>query len=285
MAFSIFWDDANARSVVIIGATADSGGDFQGLLPNNLGYDEQTPPVVSNRDDEEFEGTELNPRWKPIGTLVEGNVARGISFTSPLGTTRYSLQNRRSFLQLQPVSDPSAASGQGVYMELSEENKNGGDAPANWLCSVGGFLEVDVSSLPLWNIDSSVIFGLFNRLTDGSPDFANFVGCSIGTQFSNVDTPIVVGAVQATPPNDLDSFGTTVRLPALPVNSRVKIHKVGTTYRVSLVVDGRHVELGAKSLPSLNPVLVAWYHFNADTPNAISMIDYVRHRFTDTDAE
>lgn len=285
MAFSIFWDDENVRFVVLIGATADSGGGSQGLLPNNLGYDEQSPPVAPNPDDDEFEGVELNPRWKPIGTLVEGGVARGISFTTPLGTARYSLQNRKSFLQLQPVSDPSAASGQGVYMELSEENKNGGSAPANWLCSAGGFLEVDVSTLPLSNIDSSVIFGLFNKLNDGSPDFANFVGCFIGTQFSNVDSPIMVGAVQATQPNDMEGFGTTVRLPALPVNSRVKIHKVGSTYRVSLVVDGRHVELGATSLPSLNPVLVVWYHINADTPNAISMIDYVRHLFTDIDAE
>lgn len=285
MAFSIFWDDENVRSVVLIGATADSGGGSQGFLPNNLGYDESAPPSTANVDDEEFDSPTLDDRWKFFGTMVEGNVARGASFTAPLGTARYSLSNRRGWLQIQPVADALATAGQGVYAELSAANKNAGNAPTNWLLKVGGFLEVDMSTLPVGNLDSSVLVGLWDKAMDGTADMTRFVGVFIGTNFLTPDTPLVIGAVKIVPPDDLADFGTPLRMAALPANSKIKIHKIGTTYRVYAVIDGRHVELGSASIPSLNPVIFGWQQVNADTPNAIGMLDHFRHEFTDTDAE
>ena len=282
--FTITWDDANSRPNVIEGLSGIAGGDNPGFLSNATGYDEGAPPMESSSDDEEFSSSVLDDRWKFFGTVTEGNVARGISFTTPSNSARYSLTNRPGWFQLQPVSE-AMSTGQGIYAELSESSKLAGNAPTNWLLNVGTFLEVDMSSLPISNQDSTVLVGLWDKALDGTADLTKFVGCFIGTDFTTPDSPIVVGAVKIVPPNDMDSFGPAVRLPALPPNSRVKIHKIGTTFRVYLLVDGRNLELGSVSLPTLNPVMFGLIHANTDTPNAISMTDYFRHKFVDTDAE
>lgn len=285
MTFSIFWDDENVRSVVLIGATADGGGGSQGLLPNNLGYDEQTPPIAPPIDNEEFDNEELAPRWKFFGNPTEGGVARGASFTSPLNSAKYSLTNRRGFFQLQPVADPLTTDGQGIYAELDEGSKNDGNAPTNWKMSAGIFVEIDTSTLPSGDVDSVLLVGLFDKALDGTADVTKFIGAYIGTNFATPDTPLVIAAAKIVPPDDLESFGTPLRLPSLPVSSKIKIHKIGTTYRIYAVIDGRHTELGSATIHSLNPVIFGYRHVNGDTPNAISMVDYFRHEFVSTDAE
>jgi hypothetical protein len=195
------------------------------------------------------------------------------------------LTNRRGFFQLQPVADPLTTDGQGIYAELDDGSKNAGNAPTNWKMSAGLFVEIDASTLPSGDIDSVLLVGLFDKALDGTADVTKFVGAYIGTNFSTPDTPLTIAAAKIVPPDDLEAFGTPLRLPALPINSKIKIHKIGTTYRIYAVIDGRHTELGSATIASLNPVIFGYQHVNGDTPNVISMVDYFRHEFTATDAE
>ena len=151
--------------------------------------------------------------------------------------------------------------------------------------SAGLFVEIDASTLPSGDIDSVLLVGLFDKALDGTADVTKFVGAYIGTNFSTPDTPLTIAAAKIVPPDDLEAFGTPLRLPALPINSKIKIHKIGTTYRIYAVIDGRHTELGSATIASLNPVIFGYQHVNGDTPNVISMVDYFRHEFTATDAE
>ena len=285
MGFTITWDDQNSRPNIIEGVSNTGGGDQAGLISNATGYDESTPPIFPPIDNEEFDNEELAPRWKFFGNLTEGGVARGASFTSPLNSAKYSLTNRRGFFQLQPVADPLTTDGQGIYAELDDGSKNAGNAPTNWKMSAGLFVEIDTSTLPSGDVDSVLLVGLFDKALDGTADVTKFVGAFVGTNFSTPDTPLTIAAAKIVPPDDLEAFGTPLRLPALPISSKIKIHKIGTTYRIYAVIDGRHTELGSATIASLNPVIFGYQHVNGDTPNAISMVDYFRHEFTATDAE
>lgn len=285
MGFTITWDDQNSRPNIIEGVSNIGGGDQAGLISTVTGYDESAPPISPPIDNEEFDNEELAPRWKFFGNLTDGGVARGAAFTSPLNSAKYSLTNRRGFFQLQPVADPLTTDGQGIYAELDDGSKNAGNAPTNWKMSAGLFVEIDTSTLPSGDVDSVLLVGLFDKALDGTADVTKFVGAYIGTNFSTPDTPLTIAAAKIVPPDDLEAFGTPLRLPALPISSKIKIHKIGTTYRIYAVIDGRHTELGSATIASLNPVIFGYQHVNGDTPNAISMVDYFRHEFTATDAE
>jgi hypothetical protein len=280
----LLWDDASAKVVLMPDVSGTEGGGAP-VQPFSFFWDPAQKPPTSNAEDEEFEGSELDARWKKIGTWELGGVARGASFTSPADLVKYSINtDRASHLVMQMVADPLAEFGQGLYRELLPENRNGDDVPTNWLLKVAAFSEIDLSSIPMSNADNALYVMMAEKLPDGSPDFDNWVGFFVQTDFADMELPYKVAMVQSVAPDDGELVGDFISMPALPSFNQLKLHKVGTKYRGSVMIDGRSTQLGEVDLPTLNPTVYVLLAANTDTPNCLTFCDSIRHEFVDKEA-
>ena len=283
----VLWDDASASLRMMSGVSGGGGGGGSGPMPfTGFFWDPAQKPATSNAEDDEFEASDLDPRWQKIGTWQKGGVERGASFTTPSGLVKYSINSDRpSHLVLQPVAD--GATSIALFRQLLPENLPGGNAPPNWLIKLQMFVETDKSSIPAGNSDNFFLF----LISENPIDLMSSLGSAVGffgiTDYTDLDNPVTVGMVHITPPNDLDpvSASSSIKLPAIPSFNQLKLHKIGTMYRGYAVIDGRNVELGAIDLPTHNPKHYSLIVGNLDTPNGLYFLDFIRHSFVDKEAE
>lgn len=224
------------------------------------------PSEQANPENQEFAGSELDSDWDFTETWVEGGVNRfGNAYTAPPNQVFYSVGERPSWILMQGAAGigPGFATISRQYAVAS---------PLNWYMSA--LVSFDTNNFPTGTGDVAVFF--MSQSSGSAWDPNNWVSIYCGTDGSGqyaFSQASMIGGV-FTP-----LVGSLYTCPSVACDiHKLVIHKVGNVYKTMIgTLGGAFIQLGFDTILGFNPNRYGMAVANANTPNLIVGVDWIRH--------
>jgi len=252
----------------------------------NSFYSPEAPPQTLGPDDDEFDGTVLDPKWKLFShvasahtvTWTEAVLSEFANESGPVYRYQLGTAGNPSALCIQPGNDITDFGG--IAGKLISDT-----VPENWTMTVGMSFGVNRLNAVAPDITCLIFMANEDVAAPGGWDNEAYLACFLAVDYTAMSSTAVYqeGNVQPVPfsvgGNALVS--TTGNHP-----NQFQISKKGNVYRVSVrFANGQKVILKEQDLTAttIRPKTFGVVVNSGANPNPIIPINYIRHRFDAND--